>query len=587
MRVAVAQFATSVNVQENLVTCLRLIDEAAQCQPSLIVLPEYSNTQLCYLQRSYSDYEQAWRDALTVDGEFLATIAKKAQKHSCYIVINVTLRRDAKREQLDSLTKSNISVTTCLFSPQGELVVQADKQNLLGYEKEFFVSTDQTAEVVSTKNAQLGLLVGSDDISFDASRELAINGAQIICHSMSSFAFDHSALYSPARASENNVFFVSANKVGALIPSEQNAELYTMQSVVPQEAIVAIGRSQIVSPEGQVLAKLDHNNEGFVFAELDVSEITKAGICNQIRPDGTEVFKQQRPELYQAVPQKNESSTLATTNVPVTANVAIFATYKSNEQAIEDVYHYIDQNLTDIIQLPELFFVADKTLTENAEQRVAIEELGKLFIEQVSSALRPFQYVCTSLILDGMHQAVIINERGLLAAQSQLHFCQRYQWTALGEQVNIIELPLEQGKIKLAMLTADDANVAEIVKVAAAKGIHVLLVPFDIQAPYEVALSLLSRAAENRICLVAASREKSFASPQPIVSDNPFGKNKVKKQKSTGLIINLTADPSVIPQWQSKTFDGYLNRPLIKYQHGKITKAVIHPIAACDKTLLS
>ena len=40
--------------------------------------------------------------------------------------------------------------------------------------------------------------------------------------------------------------------------------------------------------------------------------------------------------------------------VPATVNMALFATYKSNEEAIDDVCHYIINNLSDIIQLPEL-----------------------------------------------------------------------------------------------------------------------------------------------------------------------------------------------------------------------------------------
>jgi predicted amidohydrolase len=189
------------------------------------------------------------------------------------------------------------------------------------------------------------------------------------------------------------------------------------------------------------------------------------------------------------------------------------------------------------------------------------------------------------LIIEGVHQAVLINEHGLLATQQQLHFCQRYQWTPLGDELTIIELPLEQGNIIIAMLTADDANIPEVVKVATLHGIHVLLVPFDIQEPSEVSYSLLSRAAENRICIVAASREKSFANQLAAdnTSDNIYGKNKVKEQKSTGLIANLTTDPALLPQWRTRQFTGYINQPLVKLQYGKITKAVVHPIAACSK----
>jgi len=599
MRVAVTQFATSLNVQENLATCIRMINEAAVCKPSLIVLPEFSNALFCHAQPWYVDHNQAWDGAVAIDGAFLQNIAEQAKTHDCYIVISVTLRRDILRDHHDGSIKSNISVTSCLFSPLGTLIHQEDKKTLTGHEKDFFISASNAPQMVTTSFGKLGLLTGSDSLTFEASRGLALSGAQLLCNSMNTFTIDQSSLHDPARACENKVFLAAANKVGALYSTEKSQEqrqghrgTFTAQDFIPQESLVGVGQSQIISPDGKVLAKLSNNEEGFVFADIDMTG-AGLGFNNKIRPDGTRLIKQRRPELYQkltaqinqALPQntslQNEPSLGHYSKVPATANVAIFATYKSNEQAIEDVCHYIENNLSDIIQLPELFFIDDKTITNDAQQLTQIAYLSKQLINQVSSVLRPFQYLCTSLIIDGMHQAVLINEHGLLATQQQLHFCQRYQWTALGDEVNIIKLPLEQGNINLAMLTADDANIAEIVSVAASHDIHLLLIPFDIQEPSEVKYSLLSRAAENRICIVAASREKNFHNDISTDNRNVFNKNKTKLQKSTGLIANLTTDFTLLPQWKSRKFNGYLNQPLVKYQYGKITKAVIHPIAAC------
>jgi len=183
MRVAVSQFATALNVQENLATCIRMINEAAACKPSLIVLPEYCNTQPWYV-----DHDQAWNNALSIDGDFLQRIAEQAIKHNCYIVINVTLRRDHTRElvshEKSTALKSNISVTSCLFSPLGELIYQEDKQTLTESEKDFFTRASHIAKTVNTPYGKLGLLAGSDSISFDKSRELSLRGAQLLCNPM-------------------------------------------------------------------------------------------------------------------------------------------------------------------------------------------------------------------------------------------------------------------------------------------------------------------------------------------------------------------------------------------------------------------
>ena len=630
MRVAVSQFATSLNTQENLASCIRVINAAAVCKPDLIVLPEFcntlftntrvGNTQVANALPCYVDHNQAWQQALAIDGAFLQAIAERAKVHGCYIVINVTLRRDVSRDfpnnKQGGSIKSNISVTSCVFSPLGDLVQQQNKKMLLGHENDFFISadnltkkitekiteslTENTAEhiteVVTTPFGKLGLLSGSDSFTFEVSRGLALSGVQLLCNSMNSFALDQSSFHDPARASENKVFLASANKIGLLVPNEkpdrkpdETPDENPQEQL--QEALVGVGQSQIISPDGKVLAKITNNEEGFVFADIDLSE---CNINNKCRPDGTDLIKQRRPELYQqlstavkkaALHENVHASVHVSDKVPVTANVAIFATYKSNEQAIEDVCHYIENNLSDIIQLPELFFIGDKKITDDAQQRAEISSLSQQVIKQVSTVLRPFQYLCTSLIIEDKHQAVLISEHGLLATQEQLHFCQRYQWTELGNNLNIINLPLEQGNIKLAMLTADDANIAEIVKISALNTIHLLLVPFDIQEPCEVEYHLLSRAAENRICIVAASREKSFTNTLSFdnAANNIYNKNKVKSQKSTGLIANLTTDSALLPQWQAPRFNGYINQPLVKHQYGKITKAVIHPIAACTK----
>ena len=602
MRVAVSQFATSSNIQENLATCIRMINKVAACQPSLIVLPEFCNTLFHHAQPCYVDHNQAWDEALAIDGDFLQCIAEQAKKHNCYIIINVTLRRDlacnVSNNRKNGTVKSNISVTSCLFSPLGELIHHEDKQKLVGHENDFFINADKVSESISTSCGKIGMMAGSDSMKFEASRSLALKGARLLCNSINSFGLDQSNLHDPARSFENQVYLATANKVGLLVPHEyissKISEKDSSQHPIPQEMLVGVGQSQIVSPAGKVLAKIPNNEEGFVFADIYLADEEKA-LDNKFRPDGTELFKQRRPALYQKLaefiqnelPQEQKNTD---NKLPETANVAIFATYKSDEEAIEDVCFYIENNLSDIIQLPELFFIADKKITNNAEQLANIACLSKKLIKQISEVLRPFQYVCTSLVIEGSHQAVLINEHGLFATQQQLHFCQRYEWTVLGNDLTILELPLEQGNISVAMLTADDANIPEIVKIVASKNIHLLLIPFDIQEASEVEYSLLSRAAEHRICIVAASREKSFMpdfsieAAESLISssiENKKGnKKKIRAVKSTGFIANVTESSALTSHWKTAKFMGYINLPLVKHQHGKITKALVHPIAA-------
>jgi len=276
--------------------------------------------------------------------------------------------------------------------------------------------------------------------------------------------------------------------------------------------------------------------------------------------------------------------------VPATVNMALFATYKSNEEAIEDVCHYIINNLSDIILLPELFFIDDKTITNNTQQLAQLNALCEQFVIRISAELRPFQYVCTSLVIDKKHQAVLISEHGVVATQQQIHSCQRYPWTTLADELNIVEVSLEQGIIKVAMLTGDDASSTAIVDAAALSGIHLLLVPFDIQTPCEVEQHLLSRAAERNISIAAASREKSFIDELSIDDKSNFSRNnnkqKVKQLKSTGFIADLPTKAGLSPQSDAKKINGVnqlsVSQLIVKHQQGKITKALVHPLATCS-----
>lgn len=569
MRVAVTQFATSLECQDNLLTCIRIINKAAICKPDLIILPQYANTcfyeelansaQSCSYKSCYIDHNQAWLEAVTVDGRFLGEIAQLAKQHRCYILINVTLRQDRERAHTNAQIKSNISVTSCLFSPEGELVHQNHQQKLSGEERRFFVGIDNNKPIFDIEKTKLGFLMANDTMTYRAARELSFSGAQLLCNTLSFGTKDQSKYHDLARANENNIFIATANKVNS--------------------SSKFVNQSQIISPQGEVIAKVasgevscdDKFNEGFAFADIDINT---AGMKSKYRPDDTYLTEQINTRIK---PRALDINNNVVVNLAKTVNVAVFATYKAQESAIEDVCYYIENNVTDIIQLPELFFVADKSVTADAQSRGVIEKLSQQLIKKVSCALRPFQYLCTSIILDDVHQAVIISNNGVIASQRQLHFCNRYQWTKLSEQLNIITLGLEQGDITLAMLTADDANITEMNEVIAQARVQVLLLPIDIQEEPEATTLLISKAIENNICIVAASREKTFSHKPAIDSEQETELIKVKNTKSTGLIINKSVCETFLPYWKARNFSGYVNEPIVKQQYGKITKAVIHP----------
>ena len=97
-RVAALQFASGTDVDDNLATCLVMIERAAEHRPQLMVMPEFCN-HISW----YDDAEHAWRVSLDLHGDFLKAIAASAAQHRCHLVINVSLRRELHKLSITSL----------------------------------------------------------------------------------------------------------------------------------------------------------------------------------------------------------------------------------------------------------------------------------------------------------------------------------------------------------------------------------------------------------------------------------------------------------------------------------------------------
>ncbi len=539
--VAAVQFETGTDVDENLATCLRMIDQAAQQQPDIVVLPEFCN-HLSW----YDDDDHAWRVAVPEGGAFLNAVAAKAAEHQCYVVINVSCQR----------TAPDITVTSFLFGPDGSTVSQSDKQTLMGHENDYFVRADQLSPVVETPFGQLGIFPCRDGVTCETPRGLALRGAQLFCDSLNSFALDEASLHIPARAPENKVFLVAANKVGALIPRPL-LEPVSEATRIPLKFLMGAGESQIVAPDGTILAKGPLEEEAVVIAEIDLSESN-----SKLRPDGTDLFLSRRPELYGDIVKAPSGEYCGP--AAETTEVAIINPEAQGEAAIAEAVTLIAEldSQVQLAVLPELFCFADALVDDidDALQRSASA------IAQLQQACSKELHIATTLVEKSgdhsRHVGVLINSDGVLARQPQLHNIARHSWATAGDGLQTVDLPWG----KVAIITGDDAVYPELIKVAALRGVHAIIVPFDIQEAWEIEFGLLSRAAENRICVIAASRPK----PQ-----------------GAGVICSLERDFTILTEWKERAFDGNINYPIITPQNidDAITRATIHPNAAANKVM--
>ena len=541
-RVAAVQFASGTNVDANLGTCLRMIDQAARVAPDIMVLPEFCN-HISW----YDDAEHAWQVSVSRDGDFLAAIADRAARHESFIVINVSLRGEAC-----------LTVSSVLFNPAGQLVSIADKQTLMGHENTCFARADATSDVIRTPWGRIAMFPCRDGVTFETPRGLALRGAQLFCDSLNSFALDEASLHVPARAPENKVFLVSANKVGPLIP-EPLLEPVSAETHIPIELLYGAGESQIVAPDGRVLARAPRGEEAVIHADIDLAEAD-----DKRRPDGSDLLRLRRPELYGAIARETPGPIAGTAFEEL--QVATLLPPAQNEEALEWLSGAVRSlpAATALAVLPALFCYPDLA---NAAEQEAIA-LGQRAIKALASACegRPDLLLCTSLVLPGdagsSLNAVLVGEAGLLAQQPQLHASVSYPAHQPGDALNMIDLPWG----RLALVAGDDAIVPEVAKMAALAGAHVLAIPFQLQENWERDFGLPSRAAENRVCIVASSRPHNGRA---------------------GMIETLQREFTIMTPWYDRQFDGRINEPLIIDQDpdASVVTGTIHPIAACNKLM--
>lgn len=458
VRVAAAQFAVTEDVAANLATCLRMSDRAADEGAQVVVLPEF-----CNHVSWYDDRVHARRMALTLDGPFVAALGAKARERGIHLMANCTLAREDGRT-----TGSNL-----LFSPAGKILAVTDKQVLMGSERDHLDPAIAASPVVDVEFGRVGLYSCMDGVINETPRMLGVGGAQVLLNSLNSFALDEASLHVPVRAVENRVWVVAANKVGPLVPA-RSIDVVAERVGVPAGLLHGAGESQIVAPDGTVVAIAPRTGEAVVVADIDV-----AAADDKRRPDGTDVMAARRPELYG----------------PIVAAPRGRQRPAGAEELAAAVVSPADGD--------DLSALLANALATGA-RLVVLPELAGLEPARIVAALAGSDAVVATSVADGdVHAGLVLSADGVVLRQPQLHACARHAWaTAYGDGLAVADLPWG----RLALVVGDDALYPETFRLAALQDVDVVAVPFTVQAATDLDPLLLERAAENRLNVAVASR---------------------------------------------------------------------------------
>jgi predicted amidohydrolase len=165
-----------------------------------------------------------------------------------------------------------------LVGPNG-YVSHYRKVHLFGDESLYFEPGDRPFAVDDLGFVRLGMMICYDHLFPEAARSLTLRGADLLAHPANLILPDLAQRTMSVRALENGVFTATANRVG--VEARADATLrYT-------------GRSQIVSPKGEILARLSPDG-----VEAAVVEIEPRAARDKRVTSRNDKLADRRPMLY-------------------------------------------------------------------------------------------------------------------------------------------------------------------------------------------------------------------------------------------------------------------------------------------------
>ena len=262
LRVAAAQFSPVFgDVAGNARRLSALLDGA---EADLIVCPE-----LCLTGYDFTGPDEAARYAEPADGFSAQVFRSLAVQHSAIIVGGFA--ESAGGQMFNSC---------CVVVPETSRTLIYRKTHLF-YREKFCFSPGDTGFVTvrdDRRDATLGAMICYDWRFPEAARTLALAGAEIIA-CPSNLITDLWRKVMPARAIENKVYFICANRAGA---ENRGGETLTFR-----------GNSAIYGWNGETLAQAPAEGDCVITAE-----ITPAAARNKSFNDINDIFRDRRPELY-------------------------------------------------------------------------------------------------------------------------------------------------------------------------------------------------------------------------------------------------------------------------------------------------
>ena len=257
-----------------------LIEEAGAQGSKLVLLPE---TFIPAYPRGFSFgmvignrsaegralWKRYWDNSIEISGPEVKALGKAAKEAGVYVAIGVT-ERDGE------YSRGTLYCSLLYFGPDGSLMGNHRKLKPTGSERLVWGEGDgSTLPVFSTEIGRIGGLVCWENYMPLARMALYGKGVEIY---LAPTADQRETWQATMRhiACEGRCFVLGCNQfvTKEMYPSD----LETIEELDNQPEVMCRGGSVIISPFGEIIAGPLYDEEGILYADLDLSEIAKAKV---------------------------------------------------------------------------------------------------------------------------------------------------------------------------------------------------------------------------------------------------------------------------------------------------------------------
>ena len=241
----------------------KVISAVKNADVELLVLPEFFATGYQFV----SDEEVAELSEPAPNGDTTRALLELSLERGIYVVAGLP-EKDGSRYY-----------NSAVFTGPDGLIGVYRKTHLFFEETLYFTPGDTGFKVWDTKIGRIGIMICFDWFFPESMRTLALSGAEVVAHP-SNLVLPFCPDAMPVRCLENRVYAVTANRIG-------------IEHRKKEQSLTFIGKSEIVSPEGEILVRAPEDKEALMIADIDPI-LAKDKSLNPFN----NIFKDRRPEQY-------------------------------------------------------------------------------------------------------------------------------------------------------------------------------------------------------------------------------------------------------------------------------------------------